>query len=88
MNFLFWLLFVVNLLLIGFMIWGIGFRASFGATTDWNSIALIVLILLQAGSLFVRYGEKKPHWSLCMVALPVMVLFIVYLLDDKTRVGE
>ncbi len=88
MNFLFWLLWILDLLLVGFVIIGANFRTSFGAGTEVSSIMLIILVIILIGSLVLRYAFRQVNWSLFVVALPLIIMFVGYLLEDKTRVGE
>lgn len=85
MSFLFWLLSGINLLLIILVIAGKGFRSGFGAGTDFNSIMLIVLVIVIIASLVVRFAFKLKWLSVIIAALPVFALFVMYLLEKKTK---
>ena len=84
MNFLFWLLLFIDALLIIFTVWASGFRSGFGASTTLNSFMLAGYIIVFIAALVFRYSVK-PRWiSLLIIALPVLILFIVYLMDKKS----
>ncbi len=59
MTSLFWLLWVINVLLLKVAIGGMGFRSSFGAGVDLNILIIVVL----AGSLILRYSVKHKGIS-------------------------
>lgn len=84
MNFLFWLLLIVDVLLIVITVWASGFRSGFGASTTLNSIMLAGYVVVFIAALLCRY-LVKPRWiSLLIISLPVLILFVVYLLEKKS----
>lgn len=85
MSFLFYLLTIINILLLLFSMWGKGFRASFGASTDFSSMAIVFLMVVLLASLIVKFGIKHKTWAVAIAAIPVVILFVMYLLDDKTK---
>ena len=85
MNFLFWLLFIVDLLFAILVIFLSGVRQNFGAQSDLNSWLLIVLVVLIIASLVFRYALKMPRVSLVIVALPILGMFMWYLYDKNSK---
>ena len=83
MNFLFWLLWIINILLLLLAIAGSGLRASFGANTDLNGFLTIFLIIILIASIWLKFSIKHKWISLVIVALPVIVLFLMYLFEKK-----
>jgi len=88
MSFLFWLLWILNLLLAVLSLLGSHFRSSFGASSSLNSWLLPGLIIILIASLVVRYSLRHSKLSLIIVALPFLVLFLMYLMDKKNKVGQ
>ena len=88
MSFVFWLLWVLNLLLAALTMFGSHLRSSFGASNSLNSWLLPGLIIILIASLIVRYSLRHSKLSLIIVALPFLILFLMYLIDKKTKVGE
>ena len=84
MVFLFWFLWIINLLLLLLAIMGKGFRESFGAGVDLNVLVIIGTIIILIASLVLRYGVKQKTMSLVVVALPAIALLIMYLVDKIT----
>ena len=80
MNLLFWLLWVLDLVIGLLSFIGKGFRRSFTATDPslWFDLVLWVSLI---GSLIIRLGSKRLSLSLILVALPILVLLIWYLID-------
>ena len=87
MNFIFWLLWVLNFLIVLLNLWGTSFRKSFGASTDFNTISLIVLVVIMVGSLVARYGFRNTRLSLAIIALPFLILLVMYIID-KSQGGD
>jgi hypothetical protein len=87
MNFLFYILTLINILLFLFAIWGKGFRQSFGASTDFSNIMIAFLFVVILASLIVKFGVRHKVWATAVAALPVVILFIMYLFDKKTGSG-
>ncbi|MDQ3016902.1 MAG: hypothetical protein M3R25_09340 [Bacteroidota bacterium] len=85
MSILFWFLWILDLLLAGLILGGSGFRASFGASTDLNSMYSIILIVILVGSLIVRFILKQPAISLIIAAMPMFTLICMYLFEKKTK---
>ncbi len=81
MSFLFWLLWLTNLLLLIIAFLGKGFRSGFGAGVDLNVLLIIVLILVLAGSLILRYSVKQKWISLVVVSLPLCLIVFWYLIE-------
>ena len=82
-SFLFWVLWIMDLLLLLVAVLGKGFRDSFGAGTATNVWVMIVLIAALVGSLVLRYGMKKPMGALAVAAVPWIIMLIMYLADHK-----
>ena len=81
MSFLFWLCWIINLLLLVMAIFGKGFRSDFGAGVDLNVLLTIVLIVVLAGSLILRFSLKQKWVSLVVVSLPVCMMLVWYLFE-------
>ena len=81
MSFLFWLCWIINLLLLIMAILGKGFRSDFGAGVDVNVLLTIVLIVVLAGSLILRFSLKQKWVSLVVVSLPVCMMLVWYLFE-------
>jgi hypothetical protein len=84
MTFLFWTCIIIDILLVALTVAGSNFRSSFGASTDFNTIALIVYGLSIAGAIICRFAVKPKWVSLLIAALPVLILFLLYLFEKKT----
>jgi len=69
MTSLFWLLWVINVLLLKVAIGGMGFRSSFDAGVDLNILIIVVLVVVLAGSLILRYSVK--HKGISPVAMSI-----------------
>lgn len=87
MSFLFYLLTIINILLLLFSIWGKGFRASFGASTDFSSLVIVVLTIVLLASLIAKFGARHKTWAVAIAAIPVVVLFLMYVFDTKAKPG-
>lgn len=85
MNFIFWLLWIIDLLLLGLIISGSGFRASFGASTDLNSWLTVIMIFILIGSMILRFPMKQVTISLIVAGLPCFVMLCLYLFEKKTK---
>ena len=81
MSFLFWLLWIIDLLLAILILWGKEHRSSYGASVDLNTLMLIGVVLVLFGSLVTRYYFKNMMASLMVVALPLIGMFVWYLFD-------
>ncbi len=81
MYFLFWLLWLTNILLLIIALLGKGFRSDFGAGVDLNILLIIVLIVVLTGSLILRYSMKQKWISLVVVILPICLMGIWYLIE-------
>ena len=84
MPFLFWVLWIINLLILALAFVGKGFRSSFGAGIDLNVLFIIGLVIVLFGSLMVRYAFKQKAISLVVVSIPLLVVLIMYLFDKMT----
>ena len=84
MNFLFYILTLINILLFIFTAWAKGFRSSFGAGTDLNVLMMLGYGIVIITSCIVKFGLKQKGWAVLVAALPVIILFAMYLLDRKT----
>ena len=83
MTFLFWALTVINVLLLLFAGWAKGFRSSFGASTDITVLMMLGYGIVIVASFVVKFGLKQKDWAVGVAALPVIVLFVMYLFDRK-----
>jgi hypothetical protein len=82
MALLFWLLFIADILLCLLAVVGKGFRDSFSAS-NLNTWFSILLFGSTFGGLLLRFVFKKALLSLLMVALPLLILLVWYLIDTK-----
>ena len=83
MKTLFWVFWILDLLLFVINLWAIGFRKGFGAGIDFNQVFLVVLILLLAAALWSKVTAKPAWLSLGLAALPLIGMFIWYLVDSS-----
>lgn len=67
--------------------WGSGFRSSYGAGIDFNTLLLIGIVLTLVLSLMVRYSLKMPGLSVLVVALPFLALGIYYVWEKNQQKG-
>jgi len=80
----FWILWIIDVLLILLVLVGSNFRSGFGAGNDFNNIALLVLVLLLLSSIITRI-VIKPRWvSLTLAALPLLLLLLFYFFDKNS----
>jgi hypothetical protein len=82
MALLFWLLFVVDLLICLLSVVGKGFRDSFSASS-LNTWFTVLLFGSTFGGLLLRLVFRKAVLSLAVVALPLLVMLVWYLIDSK-----
>lgn len=77
---LFWICWIVDLFLCVIAVIGKGFANSFHASSSvpWLSIVLIGCTL---GGFLLQVFLKKPTWALGVVALPLAVLLVMYLVE-------
>ena len=87
MVFLFWTLWIFDLLLLLLAILGKGFRSSFGAGIDLNVVVIISLVLVLGGSLLLRFVLRQKGVSLSVAALPVLIVMGMYVWD-KIKAGN
>ena len=83
MNILFWTLTLINILLLTFTMWAKGFRSGFGASTDLNVLMLLGYSIVIIASFIVKFGLKQKEWAVGVAALPMLLLFVMYLFDRK-----
>lgn len=81
MSFLFWLCWIINVLMLLIAIVGKGFRSGFGAGVDFNVLLTIVLVVVLAGSLILRFSVKQKWISLVVVSLPLCMMLVLYLFE-------
>jgi hypothetical protein len=84
MNILFWLCWIIDLLLVLLVVAGSKFRISFGANTDVNNIAILLLVLILLSAIITRIVIKQKWISLMLAALPILMLILLYLFEKKT----
>ncbi len=80
MAFVFWLFWVIDLLLCIIAIVGKGFADSFHSS---GSVPWLTLLLVgcTAGSFILRVFMKKAVWAMGVVALPLLILLVLYFID-------
>ncbi len=83
MNALFWILWVIDLSLGLLSFLGKGYRRSYTASdpTLWFHVLIIGSII---GGLLFRLIFKRSVLSLALVALPLLVLLVWYLIDKAS----
>ncbi|MFZ1676031.1 MAG: hypothetical protein WAT91_02095, partial [Saprospiraceae bacterium] len=81
MSFLFWLLFVLDLLLVILTLGASDFRSSFGAGTNFNNLILLATIISLFASLVTRYYFRQNRLSLLVVAIPILFLVLIYVFE-------
>ena len=84
MPFLFWTLWVINLLLLALAMFGKGFRSSFGAGIDFNVVMILGLLIVLVSSLVLRFAVKQKAISLVVVSIPLLVLLAMYIFEKMT----
>ena len=78
MVFLFWVLWVFDLLVLFLAILGKGFRSSFGAGIDLNVVVIISLVLVLGGSLLLRLVLRQKSFSVLIASLPIWIMIGMY----------
>jgi hypothetical protein len=88
MSLLFWFLFILDLFLAILTVGASDFRAGFGASTNFNNWILVTTIISLIASLVTRYYFRQNKLSLLVVAIPILLLLLMYIFEKKSRVGE
>lgn len=84
MVFLFWTLWIMNVLLLMLALVGKGFRESFGAGVNLNVLIISLTLIVLIASLVLKFSAKQKWISLVVVALPVLALLVIYMMDKIT----
>lgn len=84
MVFLFWTLWIMNVLLLILAVVGKGFRESFGAGVNLNVLIISLTLIVLIASLVLKFSAKQKWISLVVVALPVLALLVIYIMDKIT----
>ena len=84
MVFLFWTLWIMNVLLLMLAVVGKGFRESFGAGVNLNVLIISLTLIVLIASLVLKFSAKQKWISLVVVALPVLALLVIYIMDKIT----
>ena len=84
MVFLFWTLWIMNVLLLMLAVMGKGFRESFGAGINMNVLIIVGTLLVLIASLVLKFSAKQKGISLVVVALPMLALLVMYIIDWMT----
>lgn len=84
MVFLFWTLWIMNVLLLMLAVVGKGFRESFGAGVNLNVLIISLTLIVLIASLVLKFSAKQKWMSLVVVALPVLALLVIYIMDKIT----
>lgn len=84
MVFLFWTLWIMNVLLLMLALVGKGFRESFGAGVNLNVLIISLTLIVLIASLVLKFSAKQKWMSLVVVALPVLALLVIYIMDKIT----
>ncbi|HRI26960.1 MAG TPA: hypothetical protein PK239_05620 [Chitinophagales bacterium] len=79
---LFWLFLVIDILLTIVSLVGKGYRESYGASAI-NLWFPALVIGSTVGGILLRFVFRRALWALGVVALPLLVLLIWYLVDTK-----
>ena len=80
MNFLFWTCWIVDLLIVAVAVMGRGFRASFGAGTDLNTIVIGLCGLAVVAALVLRLAGR-PRSALVVALVPLADLLVLYWIE-------
>ena len=84
MVFIFWTLWIMNVLLLMLAVVGKGFRESFGAGVNLNVLIISLTLIVLIASLVLKFSAKQKWMSLVVVALPVLALLVIYMMDKIT----
>ena len=84
MNALFWICWVADLLLCALAIVGKGFANSFHPSSSVPWLAILLVGCMVVGFL-LQVIFKKPTWALAVAALPLVVLFGMYVFEKITE---
>jgi hypothetical protein len=84
MVFLFWSLWVFNLLLLLLALFGKGFRSESGAGVDLNNMIIPGVVIVLAASAWLRFGSKPKWIGLVVVALPALMMLAWYAFEKVT----
>ena len=87
LHFLFWCLWIINVLLLLLTVAGKEFRSGFGAGININLILITGLIVILVSSMLFRFSSKPKWISLAIVLLPLIILLVWYIYD-KFRVSN
>ncbi len=79
MVFFFWLFWAFDLLAALFLLWAIGFRSEWGASTGMQLWLLLLLVVVLIGGPVLRFGLRLRFLSLGVVALPGLLMLIGWL---------
>jgi len=82
MGFLFWFLWVTDLLICLLALIGKGFRESYGAS-NINVWFTVLLLGCTLAGLLLRLVLKNELFALIVAALPLVILLIWYFLDSR-----
>jgi hypothetical protein len=85
MNTVFWILWSIDLLLTFMVIFAGIVRENMGAFNNENFTYGVILLLVLLGSIVLRYVLRWPLLSVGVLALPLVVVFCLYLRDTYLR---
>ena len=79
MTVLFWLCWTFDLLATAMLVWAVGFRSGFGASTGLQQTLLLLVAAVVIAGPVIRFSTRWQVVSLFLVALPVLLLLITWL---------
>ena len=85
MTLVFWILWTIDLLAALLLFWSLGFRGSFGASTDRQVIMLVLLLLVIIGGPLLRLVYQWRTAANLVVALPVFAGLVAYVIDSVQK---
>jgi hypothetical protein len=85
MGLFFWIFWILDALLLALSVLGGGFKSSFGASSDLNTWVTILMFLVLILSLVLRFVFKLRLPSVLVAALPLLVMFVAYLVDKSKQ---
>ena len=85
MTFLFWFCWTFDLLAALFLLWAIGFRTGFGASTGLQQGLLVLLMVMLVGGLVLYVSGRSRLVSVGLVALPILLLIFTWLVSKMSK---
>ncbi len=83
MTYLFWTLWIIDILLLALTVLGKNFRSGFGAGVDLNILFIVILLIILAASLWIWLVLKQKMTGVIVAGLPMLAMLIYYFIDTK-----